>query len=143
MNVIQRGDALALLRFLPEAYGCTAEIANSFRRDGNGSPGSVISTVLGLIVGPSGEPCAKSSPTPTADCAPRKITSSPLDRVSTRCGGFGAGLPTACGAARPAPRGNDRARPRDQGRRFARRARLRLAVGRWTHLRSLDCLSRR
>jgi hypothetical protein len=57
-------DAGILISLLLQC-GCTAEtIAKSISRNGNGSPSSVISTVLDLIVSLSGETCPKSPATP-------------------------------------------------------------------------------
>ena len=65
INLVAR-DAGILISLLLQ-HGCTAElIANSIRRTGNGSPSSVISAVLDLIIG-------LTAPV-TADCAPRPIT---------------------------------------------------------------------
>jgi hypothetical protein len=73
-------DAGILISLLLQ-YGCTAElIANSINCNGTSPPRSVIGTVLDLIIGLSGETCAKSSATPiTADCTSRGSFHRPLD----------------------------------------------------------------
>jgi hypothetical protein len=85
-DVVAR-DAGILISLLLQ-YGCTAEtIANSISRNDNGSPSSVITTVLDLIaraamvIGLSGETCAKSS-----DCAPRRSFHRTLDRILQNAG---------------------------------------------------------